>query len=776
MVMPLSSAADLVALLRDLGLVSPRRLRALAKAGRADRPAQVLARELVKRGWLTAFQADELLQGRGGELLLGQYVLLEKLGEGGMGAVYKARHTRLDRTDAVKVVSPHFLEQPKAVARFRREIEASARLSHPNIVAVYDAGEAGGRHFLAMEYVEGDNLAYLVKWRGPQAWPDVVRILVGVAQGLQHAHEQWLVHRDVKPANLLRAARTGQVKILDLGLACLREGTDGGVGGDQLTSSDAVMGTPDYMAPEQTLKTRAVDIRADLYSLGCTAYYLLAGHVPFPGGDALEKMLRQRAEQPEPLDHLRPDLPFELAAVVAKLMAKDPAERFQTPADLAASLLPLLAAPSRPGRRAFLARLAGKPTPTLGAPSLPATVPAPPPSQGRPVAPARGTALTARRLLVAGLLVAGLAAVLALACPCLLGPPAATEPTGSWVVATPTSPATTKPAEPSWKCVDTILRGSDAVFGVAFSPNGRLLAAACGDYEKPLNTGFIYLYDRDRGENPIRIGSHKVSARFVAFTNDDTVPLVSATGAFKVDPKFQNEVVHWGPAWAQKWPDPLRLGGPGDATGALAPRHDSKAVLVSLKNVVSTVAVAYQGTGEFSQVARVTALAVSRDGGLIANGLQDGALLVHKREYTKKKDHPPPFPAPPGREGRISGLAFRNEDAQLVGTTYAPPGENAEIRLWKVAVAPGKVEVVVELLLTIRHGPHDILATALSCNGQLLATGTGEGIIRVWNLNTGKPEQELTGHVGAVYSLAFAADGTLASGGHDGTVRLWQRK
>ena len=276
------------------------------------------------------------------------YELLDYLGDGGMGRVYKARQVRLDRLVAVKIVRPDRLARPGAVERFEREARAVAKLDHPNIVRIHDANEAGDVHFLVMEYLAGTDLSRMVDLRGPLPVAEACGYARQAALALGHAHGRGLVHRDIKPANLMVC--DGVVKVLDLGLARLRapesladDGPPAAAGAelvDTLTRDGAVMGTPDYMAPEQALNTAGADIRADLYALGCTLYAVLTGEVVFPGGDALEKAKRHAAEEPRPLNAVRPGVPPKLAAVVARMMAKAPADRFQTPAEVAAALEP----------------------------------------------------------------------------------------------------------------------------------------------------------------------------------------------------------------------------------------------------------------------------------------------------------------------------------------------------------------------------------------------------------------------------------------------------
>jgi len=282
-----------------------------------------------------------------------RYRLLRKLGEGGMGAVFLAEHRLMQRPVALKVIGAAFLNHPEAVARFRREVQAAARLSHPNIVTAHDAEEAAGIHFLAMEYVEGVPLSDWLAKHGPLAAAEACGYVRQAALGLQYAHEKGMVHRDLKPPNLMRTP-DGTIKILDFGLArfaCEPDRPDQG----QLTAVGAVMGTADYIAPEQAQDSRTADIRADIYSLGCTLYQLLTGRVPFPQGTAADKISKHLLSQPEPLGKLRADLPAGLVQVVEKMMARAPAQRYQTPVEVAAALEPFTS--TAPGRGAVRRRL-----------------------------------------------------------------------------------------------------------------------------------------------------------------------------------------------------------------------------------------------------------------------------------------------------------------------------------------------------------------------------------------------------------------------------------
>jgi serine/threonine protein kinase len=309
---------------------------------------RLLARELLERDLLTPYQANQLLLGKGDGLLVDGYLILERLGEGAMGQVFKARHGRLHRLVALKIFRPEHVTNPVAVGRFLREVRAAAQLAHPNIVRAYDAGQVAGTYYLAMQYLDGRNLSRLVQQEGPLALDRACDYALQTALGLQHIHEHGMVHRDIKPSNLMVTRPSlergnesnatglvgpwGQVKILDLGAARLCEEPEETAGKRQpLTKLGTIMGTADYMAPEQAISSKHADIRSDLYSLGCTLYLMLTGQPPFPGGTALEKLMRHQLDEPPAVEKLRPDISPEVRAVLRRLMAKKPEERFQTP-------------------------------------------------------------------------------------------------------------------------------------------------------------------------------------------------------------------------------------------------------------------------------------------------------------------------------------------------------------------------------------------------------------------------------------------------------------
>src|SRR5262249_27441041 len=279
---PVRSVADLVDALQRNSLLNEAQFREL---GHEKKGATVkeLAGRLLQRGWLTSYQVNQLMQGRVEALIVGSYLVRERIGEGGAGKVFKARHRKMDRVVALKIIREELVTDAEAMARFYREIAVLSRLDHPNVVHAYDAGPVGATHFLAMEYVEGTDLGRLVKKGGRLPTAQACEYIRQAALGLQHAHERGLVHRDIKPHNLIMSLREGLVKVADLGLARLPRAVNHeatavltGNGTGTLTPQNAVLiGTVDYLAPEQALEFHQADIRADIYSLGCTFYYLL---------------------------------------------------------------------------------------------------------------------------------------------------------------------------------------------------------------------------------------------------------------------------------------------------------------------------------------------------------------------------------------------------------------------------------------------------------------------------------------------------------------------
>ncbi len=298
---------------------------------RGDDDSQLLAKELVQREKLTRYQAAAIYQGKIRGLVLNDYVVLDKLGSGGMGNVYKARHRVNGSVVAIKVMSSASTRSADNVKRFQREAEMVARLNHPNIVRAIEAGSADGLHYFAMEFVTGVDLSNYLKQRGPIPYQQALQCVIQAAQGLDYAHAQGIVHRDIKPGNLF-LCENGTVKLLDMGLARLNDPADAAAtqAHEGLTQTGQVMGTVDYMAPEQALNTRHADARADIYSLGCTLYRLITGSIPFEGESVVEKILAHR-EQPIPSVRAKfPEIPLGVDFALSRMLAKRPTDRYQT--------------------------------------------------------------------------------------------------------------------------------------------------------------------------------------------------------------------------------------------------------------------------------------------------------------------------------------------------------------------------------------------------------------------------------------------------------------
>jgi len=284
-----------------------------------------------------------------------RFRIVRELGRGGMGVVYLAEHRLMERQVAIKVLSKSLVENPATVERFQREVRAAAKLDHPNIVRAYDAERAGDLHLLVMEYVEGLSLAQVLQRRGPLPVADACAYIRQAALGLQHAFEKGMVHRDLKPENLMLVPEHGVVKVLDFGLARLASERQPGQG---LTVENAVMGTPEYMAPEQAIDSRQADIRADIYSLGCTLYCLLAGRPPFAEPTAMGTILAHREQDAVLLHEARLDVPAELSAMVTRMMAKDPEKRYQAPREVSEVLAQFGKSAEESGSPATLSSLA----------------------------------------------------------------------------------------------------------------------------------------------------------------------------------------------------------------------------------------------------------------------------------------------------------------------------------------------------------------------------------------------------------------------------------
>ncbi len=337
------TAASFLAGVKQSGLIEPARVDALMgefqQGGIDCNDSCAIATAMVDRKALTEWQSDKLLQGRHKGFILGRYRLLSLLGAGEMSAVYLAEHILMERRCAIKVLPANKVQDTSYLGRFHREARAVASMNHANIVRAYDVDkqtESGTDiHFLVMEYVEGRNIEQIVKEQGPLDYVAAVDYIRQAADGLGHAHLSGMVHRDVKPGNLLIDS-TGVVKLLDLGLARFFKTSDE----ESLTikHDEKVLGTADYLAPEQAVDSHQVDARADVYSLGCTMYFALTGHPPFTDGTLVQRLLAHQTKSPPSVRYERPDIDEALLQILDKMMAKKAGDRYQTAADVSEAL------------------------------------------------------------------------------------------------------------------------------------------------------------------------------------------------------------------------------------------------------------------------------------------------------------------------------------------------------------------------------------------------------------------------------------------------------
>ena len=378
--------------LRKSRLVDPTRLNEIIEeieqATGTKIGARRLSKQLLDEELITPWQHGKLCEGHSEGFFLGKYKLLDHLGTGGMGSVFLAEHCRMRRRGAIKILTPELTKNPNLLARFDQEARATAALDHRNIVRAHDVDEEFGIHFLVMEYVNGADLQQRVQSDGPLPIHDVAELIRQAADGLAYAHDQTMVHRDIKPSNLL-VDTEGVVKILDMGLArLLNEGDEESI---TLAGHDEVLGTVDFLAPEQLEDPHNVDPRVDLYSLGCTMFYLLTGKAPFDEGSMSDRLMAHQIQEPPNICELRPEVPEDLAGIVYKLMAKRPDDRYPTAAALRDELAQWLN--PTPVAEAPPAQPTPQPQPSTPAPPAPQaqSAPAPTPAAPPPAAPEQTT-------------------------------------------------------------------------------------------------------------------------------------------------------------------------------------------------------------------------------------------------------------------------------------------------------------------------------------------------------------------------------------------------
>jgi WD40 repeat protein/serine/threonine protein kinase len=763
--MTIDTVATLVAALKKSRLLTPEQLKQLTGdfQARFSEP-RALARHLMRLDWLTPYQINQLFQGQAKQLILGPYRLMERLGEGGMGQVFKARHEGLDRVVALKVMRKERLANTDSVRRFHREIRAAAQLSHPNIVMAYDADEVDGTHFFAMEYVDGTDLDRLVRQVGPLPVEQACDYIRQAALGLQHALECGLVHRDIKPANLLLAcppSRSGTVptegsasnpyqapvvKILDMGLARLHHPEGINESATSLTQEGRVVGTPDFMAPEQATNSHTADIRADLYSLGCTFYYLLTGHVLYGGGTPMEKLLRHRLDPPPQIERARPGLPAGVRAIIYKLLAKRPEDRYQTPAELAAALAALNTPVQAPPQG-----WAGAPEP---APvdvfdffATPGSASAAPPSaadlntptdliedRSAPVVSmaTRGAGTTqnkrkfARRSVYP--MAAGICGLLMVATVGLLA---------GWLfshLSTGRRPAQESPQPQAEDPLAAELGGLRENAATPEEYRRRLL-----DFRRG-HAGTVQAHRAAEMLLAVRSPLDRLDARQIPAEERaiwSAPELVAVAG--------ESRQRHWGAVLCVAYSPAGQLVASGGADHVVR-------LWIPPAMGVRTVLSGHAGP--------VQALAFAPNRSVLASGSADQTILL----WDLSGQEPRRWAVLEGHTGPVRALAFAPD-----GKTLASAGLDGTVRLWDLerSGAPGRIVV---------KGIAAVYALAFSSRAKVLAAGGQDGKVRLWTWDheASRELATLEGHKEAVQALAFSPDGKLlASGGADRTVRLW---
>jgi serine/threonine-protein kinase len=697
--MPLSTLAELVDALMEHQLLEPAQLDEVIRVHQkeSDGPSQ-LVQKLVERGWLTAFQGERLLASGGSDLVLGPYRLVQPLGEGGMGQVFKAKHQRLGRLVALKIIRhEHRSQDPEAVRRFQREARAAAQLSHPNIVIVYDADQIDNTYFIAMEYVDGTDLSRRVKEQGPLEAAEACDYIRQAALGLQHAFERGMVHRDIKPSNLLvtrsdfgQSSAWGMVKILDMGLVRLVRSADAQATNTSLTREGSVMGTPDYIAPEQARNAHRVDIRADIYSLGCTLYYLLTGRPPFPEGSVIEKLLMHQLDEPEPIEALRPRLPAELVQSVRKMMAKKPEDRYSTPAEVAQTMSACALAAREVGSAAAATGLGESTTATAIVPAVPAGAPA----EQATEMPATPTTVPAEQ---------------ATEMPAAPTEPAAASllrPERGPVVVSSSKETTPSPGAQSEAATAVgsplrplaILKGHDGwVTALTFGRDRNTLAAAS-------IKGQVHLWDFGASKPRVRdiIETHLESVHALAFSQETENIRMLATGSGAAD----GVILIWD------------LSEEKAREKALIQRHQ----------------------------APVETMAFSADGRLLASGGDDQTVRVFDLSAVQPKEKA----VLKGHTGFVQALLFSPD-----GKTLWSAGQDGVIRCWSA----GRLWWAERDSFQAHRGP--VYALCLSPDGKLLASAGQDQAVRLWDVSEvpAQPRTRFAGHTGVPRLVQFTGDG-----------------
>ncbi len=714
--------------------------------------------KLSHQQMLTEFQSGAICFGTTAQLMLGEYVLLDRLGAGGMGEVFKAKHRKMKRIVAIKTISSQTISTAEAVSRFEREVEAAAKLDHPNIVAAYDAGEANGIHFLVMQYVDGCNLHDLVTERGAASVGEAADYALQAAHGLHYAHSHGVVHRDIKPGNLLLDV-TGKIKILDMGLARIDHPLDepGNAAKTELTGKGEVLGTADYMAPEQWQDTHSVDHRADIYSLGCTLYFLLAGHAPYAlNHTTMAEKIAAHVLEPFPdISQQRDDVPPGLIAVLEKCVAKKPDERYASAEDLANDLAPFSGGfdtgSFSGGFRTREDRSESESTADGLGRGLAETISrghvlwedlSASPDVSAPLTDDSTPTKTKRPRWTTLAVIAGLVTIVAAAAfviPLLLVPPDP-QPKPTPPGDTDVPPEEVPPVLPDGP-VGKIrqFEGHTArVNSIAFSPKGNIAASASDDMT-------AWLWNWETGKRIVELEGHPDMVTAVAFSSDASRLVTGCKdGVLRV----------WGGKTGEfLWEIRKNIFG-GIICAAFLP--DNKRVLTGgWDNSIRLWDVeAKQHLRKLEGVDSVVySIAVDADGKRAISGMQDGGVRIWDIETGAL------IQSLPGHENLVASVAF------------SPDGNFALSGSWDKTVRMWNLNTGKEVL----NVPADkVKGVGFFSNGRGIVFGDRSKRNRVWDVDANKQVAEFLDE-GDVDCIAISHDGRLLlSGTFEGTICLWR--
>lgn len=745
------------------GLLTPAQVPEVLALAKRCRDQGQLIDEMLQRQWLSSYQVGRLLAGDTAGLVIEPYILVEPAGAGGMGHVFKARHRFLKRTVAIKLMRKDKLGDATALRRFYREMEVVAKLHHhPHIVQAFDAGRNGDIHFLVIEYIEGTDLGSLVRSRGRLPVGAVCQYVRQAALGLQFVHTHGLVHRDVKPSNLLLSSE-GIVKVADLGLARARTvEADGRTHLTALTEEGMILGTLDYIAPEQTEDARTVDIRADIYSLGCTLYHLLTGQPPFSSKAIVDKVLQHKAIEATAVELLAPEVPAALAQAVRKMMAKQRDDRFETPADVAAALEPFASPVAPPD-------LSAPPAPSHG-PYLHATN-----------ATGAATVESAKQTL-------GLSPTVTF--PMLPSPVGASSPMPG-----------TNPTEAS----NLIELPSSSLPRRRHSHMGRLgLLGLAGSAVAVIALVIYWLAPKSELPMPLTpvVAIRDITKPIPANTVQFPKPASDVTGLARLDPRDLPK------QYQDTAPEGLVAVLTSNDTQfpptCLAFSADGRWLAAGLRGEIRLWDVTdLSKSYGVKAAAKVTCLWFTADSATLFSGEESGVRSIDVRGAEPQLSSQ----AFAAHKGKVLAMCYDSKAKMLISATKknlrlsswpAPTdGANhkADLPFAVTALAPvpegpmfalGSSDRKVRLLTLEDKGLSEeaalsghtapVTCLAVDPHGKLLASGSNDATIRFWDPQ--QPSEELpprlTGHAKGVKGLSFSPDGRkLASCGQDGRVAIW---